>query len=506
MEASIQNNHTTNSTMTSRLGNSCDRIERKLDQHDILLQDQNRAHAATNNVIRSHSRVHSNNHNILRSAIDGLDVKLNNIETKQKYQEILLQNQKWVYSAPSPTEEEWESYADDDADDDIDDAKEFLQQIKKMTEDIRWSQTNGNITLCPSSNFAYNRMFLPHWEEFANALNQYQYYIKCVDKTTDSNKPSLELIGMELPNEVIDRLSKALKSTRFYAFSIEDNPNFGQKDINFALEYLKTNVDMQVFSISNNIIPTEDIERLSEIVKNHPSLRCLPRTTENENFEMIMNAGKNKLEAINLSFNRISTEGGTCISNCLTQNPVLVSLYLEGNELDDRAAILIAESLKHNISLRFLHLTENNITQTGWKALRKAEFDDTSLNTAFNSNHTCNINYPLDRDVREGLDVSEMNGDILCTEAFDSRSVRRKKIYSILSTRNRDCSNVGNFDDDMPVELLPHMLHSIHRFSNYRDGGADISQVRGHVHPLSLVYEICRHWEKSLATFEELSS
>jgi len=267
MEASIQNNHTTNSTMTSRLGNSCDRIERKLDQHDILLQDQNRAHAATNNVIRSHSRVHSNNHNILRSAIDGLDVKLNNIETKQKYQEILLQNQKWVYSAPSPTEEEWESYADDDADDDIDDAKEFLQQIKKMTEDIRWSQTNGNITLCPSSNFAYNRMFLPHWEEFANALNQYQYYIKCVDKTTDSNKPSLELIGMELPNEVIDRLSKALKSTRFYAFSIEDNPNFGQKDINFALEYLKTNVDMQVFSISNNIIPTEDIERLSEIVK-----------------------------------------------------------------------------------------------------------------------------------------------------------------------------------------------------------------------------------------------
>lgn len=91
METSIQNNHTTNSTMTSRLGNSCDRIERKLDQHDILLQDQNRAQTATNNVIRTHSRVNSNNHNILRSAIDDLDLKLDNMETKQKYQEILLQ-------------------------------------------------------------------------------------------------------------------------------------------------------------------------------------------------------------------------------------------------------------------------------------------------------------------------------------------------------------------------------------------------------------------------------
>ena len=219
-----------------------------------------------------------------------------------------------------------------------------------------------------------------------------------------------------------------------------------------------------------------------------------------------MNAGRNKLENINLSYNRISTEGQTCISDCLARNSVLVSLNIEGNELDDRVAILIAESLKHNTNLRFLRLRDNNITRTGWKALRKAEFDDTSLNAAFNSNHTCNINYSPDRDVIEDLDVSEMNGNYWCTKAFAPHFVRQKKLYSVLSSRNRDCSNVGNFDDDMPVELLPHMLHSIHRFSNYYDGGSDISQVRGHVHPLSLVYELCRHWEKSLATFEALSS
>jgi len=276
MEASIQNNHTTNSTMTTRLGNSCDRIERKLDQHDTLLQDQNRAQAATNNVIRTHSRVHSNNHNVLRSAIGGLDVKLNNMETKQKYQEILLQNQKWEYSAPSPSQEEWESFADNDTNVDIDDAKEFLQEIKKVTEDMRWSQTNGCISLSPMSNFLYNRMFYPHWEEFANALEQYQYHIKCTDYiTTDNNKPSLRLNGMELPDVVIDLLSRVLKSTHFHAFSIGDISNFNDHIINFALEYLKTNVDMQEFGINNNIMPMKDIERLSEIVKNHPSIKRL---------------------------------------------------------------------------------------------------------------------------------------------------------------------------------------------------------------------------------------
>lgn len=274
---------------------------------------------------------------------------------------------------------------------------------------------------------------------------------------------------------------------------------------------------MQALCINNNIMPMEDIERLCEIVKNHPSIKrlelpgCLvnsgPRTTEI--LEMIMNAGKNKLETINLSYNHISTEEETCISDFLAQNPVLDSLHLEGNELDDRAAILIANAMKHNTNLRFLHLTGSNITKIGWSALRKAEFDDTSLNAAFNSNHTCNINYPQghdNRDVIEGVDVSEMNGDIWCTKAFAPRFVRQKKLYSVLSSRNRDCSNVGNFDDDMPVKLLPHMLHSIHRFSSYHNGGADISQVRGHVHPLSLVYELCRHWEKSLSVFEALSS
>lgn len=82
--------------------------------------------------------------------------------------------------------------------------------------------------------------------------------------------------------------------------------------------------------------------------------------------------------------------------------------------------------------------------------------------------------------------------------------MRQKKIYSVLSSRNRELSNVEHFEN-IHVKLLPNMLNSIQNYSNYHEDD-DISQVRGHVQPLSIVYEVCRNWEESIAVFEALSS
>jgi len=266
----------------------------------------------------------------------------------------------------------------------------------------------------------------------------------------------------------------------------------------------------------------DGIDKLCQIVETHPSIEFL--TLENckggdiNGYEMltrIMNAGKNKLEEMYLSSNNISTEEGTYLSDFLTNNSVLKSLCLEKNKLNDHDAVTIAKALKHNSTLHGIDLTGNNITKTGWTALRKAEFDDTSLNAAASSNHTCNIRYPPDgSDLIEGLNIIEMNGDRNFTKAFDPRWVRRKKLYTVLSSRNRDNSNVGHFDD-IPVEILPNILHSVRRYSNYHIPPTEedekftppfLSQAIGHVNPLSLVYEICRNWEESIAVFEALSS
>lgn len=83
--------------------------------------------------------------------------------------------------------------------------------------------------------------------------------------------------------------------------------------------------------------------------------------------------------------------------------------------------------------------------------------------------------------------------------------MRQKKIYSVLSSRNRDNSNVGHFDD-VTVKLLPNMMHSIQKYSNYHAISGVPPQSDSDVPPLSVVYEICRNWEESIAVFEALSS
>ena len=118
----------------------------------------------------------------------------------------------------------------------------------------------------------------------------------------------------------------------------------------------------------------------------------------------------------------------------MARNSVLETLQLYRNQLDDNDAIAIAGALKYNTSLRDLQLTSNNISKIGWAALRKAEFDDTSLNSAADSNHTCAIWYPPEDEEIQWLDTSEMNGD-RDTVPFDAKYVRQKKIFSFILTK-----------------------------------------------------------------------
>ena len=88
---------------------------------------------------------------------------------------------------------------------------------------------------------------------------------------------------------------------------------------------------------------------------------------------------------------------------------------------------------------------------------------------------------------------------------IDPLYVRQKKIYSILSSRHRNRSNVEHFEN-VPVELLPAMLVSIQKYANYHVPDRAPDQADNDVIPVSIVFEILQRWDKSLATFEALSS
>ena len=210
----------------------------------------------------------------------------------------------------------------------------------------------------------------------------------------------------------------------------------------------------------------------------------------------IMTAGASKLKAIDLSSNDISTESAF-IADFLATNPILEEISLTSNNLSDEDADSIASALKHNTNLRCLDVTKNdNITESGWGALRKAEFDSTSLNSAADSNHTCNILDP---------DDNEINGDPDTCDPYEPKALMQKKIYSVLSSGNRESSNVHHFDD-VPIELLPEMLTSIQKYSNYHVGANAPPKDNRDVKTLSVVYEIMRKWDQVISVYESLSS
>ena len=442
----------------------------------------------------------------------GVEDKLNYHKDKQAYLEVLMRNQKWKYSAPRPSEEYWIVY-----DDEHEAANDFLNDIKQYTEEMRYGNGNDDGYVEILAPLSYSEEFLPHWKEFADALEQHQYFLKCLPEDDDYDYTLFRLCGMDLPDVVMDLLYEALKSTHFYRFILKSN-NFGIKGIKLALKHVKRNEIMNEFGLYNNTINNmKDIKQLCKIMKDHPSLEMLALSgcrgegiNGYEMLQMIMKAGKRKLDVLDLSDNEISTGGDTFISDFLSSNHMLATLNLHGNQLNDNDAMVIASALGHNTNLRVLDVRNNNLTRTGWAALRKAEFDDASLNSAVDSNHTCAIDYPTGDEV-EGVDTSEMNGRYDSENNFDERKVREKKVYSILSSRNRNCSNVGHFDD-VPVELLPDMLKCIQQYSNYHieeDTGeyltSPCSQDIHDANPLSLVFEVCRYWDKSLAVYELLS-
>ena len=184
------------------------------------------------------------------------------------------------------------------------------------------------------------------------------------------------------------------------------------------------------------------------------------------------------LECIDLERNSIQTNGGTEISDYISNNPPLKNLFLSANKLNDNDAILIAKALKKNTNLEHLYLFDNDITGIGNEALSNAIYDTTSLNSLAVCNHTCKI-YGVGGD--PPLDYLNIRA-----------GARERKIYHLLSLRNREGINVRHlnteFDEDEDsLKLAPKVLENISQL--VRPNGVRF------VHPLSIMYEVIRSWK-----------
>lgn len=161
-----------------------------------------------------------------------------------------------------------------------------------------------------------------------------------------------------------------------------------------------------------------------------------------------------KLEELDMSSNHVTSAGGTLLVDFLATNPRLKKLDLSESNLNDSDAALFANALRSNRTLRWLELYETNITRIGFEAFRPVICDESSLNSIADSNHSFTI---------------EPEHYCNHTNGSKNRKINKaKKIYRILSLRNRAMSNVQHFGD-IDVKLLPNVLEAVQKYSNAFD-------------------------------------
>ena len=303
-------------------------------------------------------------------------------------------------------------------------------------------------------------------------------------------------------------LSKALADTNFKAFGLENNA-MGRAGFDFLMNYARSNPILKELSLKDNRIhDREKLDQLCEVINIHPSLDSISfvgcNWEELTGYDMLcslIDSGGSKLVEINLTDNNINTGRSTVLRDFIVTNPPLQKLILQDNHLDDVDATFIALALQQNTNLRYIDLRENPITDEGMGALKVTEFDRSSLNGAASSNHTCLIIYP-DND-----EVMNENGRGIHPEEtlFDTKLIRAKKIYTVLSTGNITCSNFQQLED-APIEVLPTLLTSIQQYSTYHIGNTAPNQYYDDVSSLSLVYEVMRYWEPAVSVFESIGN
>mmetsp|Transcript_17562 Transcript_17562/g.34848 ORF Transcript_17562/g.34848 Transcript_17562/m.34848 type:complete len:547 (-) Transcript_17562:92-1732(-) len=417
--------------------------------------------------------------------------------------QCLIHCSKWEFSAPEIDSSYWEARGM--SHDEILGAESLLENFPQMAQEMRRG-VGEDVEIFlhfDDGSPAFGEMFphddtlIPHWEEFADALEKY----KVPPRWFEDGYSSLKIINVEMPEEVINLLDAATgwRNLGFETLHFGNN-NFGRRGLEWALKLLQgNNSALDEFILSRNSITDEDmdfVEQLCDAVKNHGSLTLLaigecmtPESSNEENrlnvMRTILERCSGRLKTFDFTGNHVATHGDPFLYDFLRSNPELESLRLRDNYLNDDDAVHVANALRHNTNLQYLALSGNNFTERGIAALETALFDQTSLNSAADSNHRCIIHlgdYDIENDV---------NGNYI----GDATENRKRKIYKILSRQCRDGSNLMHLDEENIVpEIMPNVLGMIASLESLRE--YQEVQLDGElVEPIALVYEIMRGWK-----------
>jgi hypothetical protein len=263
---------------------------------------------------------------------------------------------------------------------------------------------------------------------------------------------------VELRKDVIDIIGPQLKLNLFQSIRLEDNL-LDRDGILFAIDLMKQNTAVvRFYLIGSRIDIDEDLNLLSQVISDHPSLkeleltRCFDPNINPVSLNSLLSASKG-LKSLHLMGNNISSNGNSMIADFIATNPALQELFLCDNRLNDDDAEAIANSLMTNTNLWKLGLKRNVFGRRGCDALLKAIFNHDSLNSVSSSNHTCDI-------FVSHYKVPCVNGFIVGGEAG---AIKAKK-FALIAPPSGDVVNVHHLLSAAPPELMHKVLEFVQNY------------------------------------------
>mmetsp|Transcript_18720 Transcript_18720/g.37757 ORF Transcript_18720/g.37757 Transcript_18720/m.37757 type:complete len:558 (+) Transcript_18720:46-1719(+) len=443
------------------------------------------------NILESTSQSTKGHMNRLETKVDSVHVKLDRSLNFHEYNEMLVKNQVWGYSADIDTADNLVSngYTDDEAEyvaETSEELRDITLQLRRgvFPEDSNQfdSEAEGISMEMPHDDpifsEAANDELLPHWKEFAAALKQ---FTPAMNLLSDNCERFFTLSFVQLDHEAMLLIKDALIGKPFRTLSFTNNDN-GEDDpagmsVDAIVDIVESNKHLRKLEIGRNRIGRDHIERLCSAVRTHALVEldlsnCFEPGNGDAMLTSLLTSGGLKLEKLVMFSNNITSAVSTVLADFLASNPRLKELDLEEDNLNDSDVALIANALRSNTTLRTLRLIENNITKVGKESLRLVLYDESSLNAVADSNHICTVDLGWKAfDVYNSHEQGQIN--------------RCRKIYSLLSSRNETMSNVQHFGN-IDLKILPIMLEAVQKYAK----NVNFLEVK----PLSIVYEVMRKW------------
>ncbi|EJK76693.1 hypothetical protein THAOC_01531, partial [Thalassiosira oceanica] len=451
----------------------------------------------------------------LKARVSQLDEENRRLEAAFK---LHVKNSDWEYTAPDPPPnsywiEKGYDYGDEDITDEnyIDNINsEFFWRAKQQSKMLR-SGICGLDDHATQFYFGdgdndsplirYDDSLLPHWVEFRNSMRT--WLLSSVRGTIEQTHPfHVYICYIELPAIVLQELGKCFTLEglgHVEVFCLETNGFQGSDGIDFALQIIQSQKKMIDFCFDRNPVDNhQDCQRLVDAIAGHPNISdcdlvglCGGEINGHDYLVHILR--KEKLQTLDFSNNSVTTAGQSTLFDIIKLHPNLVCLRLDHNHLNDEDAIHLAGALRYNRTLETLWLKGNRFTRMGVDILKKVMYDDSSLNAVADSNHVCII---------EGMGFHLPGGSGYyyvrrTRKSYDPKQSRARKIFHLLSQRNKQGTNAHHLEAEMggdTLKVVPLALAAIQVYKlPWNRGFRGAAGAK-----LSIMYELVRSWNVTI--------